>query len=115
MSAQNGTAGNIAEPIAEGKGKGKAVLPTEDVSMETGEDSSSEEELEEGAPVEDEADDDNMEEIDRANIIAGGRRTRGKNIDFAKAAQELPEEDEDEDEDDDFEAPEDDEDDKMQE
>jgi len=56
-----------------------------------------------------------MEEIDEGNIIAGGRRTRGKEIDFAKAAQELPEEEEDEDEDDDFEAPEDDEDDKMQE
>jgi len=44
-----------------------------------------------------------MEEIDLDNII--GRRTRGRNIDFAKAAEELPEDDEDEDEDDDFEAP----------
>jgi len=47
MSAQNGTASiakEVAEPIAEGKGKGKAAA--EDVSME-GEDSSSEEELEE--------------------------------------------------------------------
>jgi hypothetical protein len=44
-----------------------------------------------------------MEEIDLDNII--GRRTRGRNIDFAKAAEDLPEEDEDEDEDDDFEAP----------
>ena len=26
-----------------------------------------------------------MEEIDTENIISGGRRTRGKNIDFAKA------------------------------
>jgi hypothetical protein len=62
---------------------------------------------------EDEPDDDNMEEIDPENIIAGGRRTRGRTIDFAKAAAELPEE-EDEDEDDgDFEAP--DEDDEMKE
>lgn len=53
--------------------------------------------------IADEPDDDNMEEIDLDNII--GRRTRGRNIDFAKAAEELPEEDEDEDEDDDFEAP----------
>ena len=52
----------------------------------------------------DEADDDNMEEIDTNNIITDGRRTRGRQIDFAKAAEELPEED-DEDEDDDFEAP----------
>jgi hypothetical protein len=51
----------------------------------------------------DEPDEDNMEEIDLDNII--GRRTRGRNIDFAKAAEELPEDDEDEDEDDDFEAP----------
>lgn len=47
-----------------------------------------------------------MEEIDEDNIIAGGRRTRGKAIDFAKAAAELDDEDdEDEDEDDDFEDP----------
>lgn len=42
-----------------------------------------------------------MEEIDLDNVI--GRRTRGKVIDFAKAAQENPvENDEDEEEDDDF-------------
>jgi hypothetical protein len=52
-----------------------------------------------------------MEEIDTENIL--GKRTRGRNIDFAKAAEELPEEDDDEDDDDDFEAPEDD--DKMEE
>ena len=44
-------------------------------------------------------DEDNMEEIDTSNIV--GRRTRGKNIDFAKAAQELGEDD-DEDDDEDF-------------
>ena len=37
------------------------------------------------------------------NIL--GRRTRGRNIDFAKAAEELPEDDEDDEEDDDFEVP----------
>lgn len=42
-----------------------------------------------------------MEEIDLDNVI--GRRTRGKVIDFAKAAQENPAEDDDEDDDDDFE------------
>ena len=47
------------------------------------------------------ADDDNMEEIDLDNVI--GRRTRGKVIDFAKAAQENPpDEDEDEEDDEDF-------------
>ncbi len=45
-----------------------------------------------------------MEEIDTDNIIPDGRRTRGRTIDFAKAAKELPEEDDDDDDDDDFEA-----------
>jgi Histone chaperone domain CHZ len=46
-----------------------------------------------------------MEEIDTSNIISDGRRTRGRQIDFAKAAQELPDEEDDEDDDDDFEEP----------
>lgn len=46
-----------------------------------------------------------MEEIDTDNIIGGNRRTRGKDIDFAKAAEEMPEgDDEDEEDDDDFEG-----------
>ena len=53
-----------------------------------------------------------MEEIDTSNIISDGRRTRGRKIDFAKAAEDFPEDD-DEDEDDDFEAADDD--DKMEE
>lgn len=48
-----------------------------------------------------------MEAIDTDNIISGGRRTRGKTIDFAKAAQEAGDEDEDEEDDEDFEDPED--------
>ena len=44
-----------------------------------------------------------MEEIDLDNVI--GRRTRGKVIDFAKAAEENPvDDDEDEDDDEDFEG-----------
>ena len=54
--------------------------------------------------VVEEADEDNMEEIDTANVI--GSRTRGKNIDFAKANQELGEDDE-EDDDEDFVDPDD--------
>lgn len=51
---------------------------------------------------------DNLEEIDLDNVI--GRRTRGKVIDFAKAAEENPpDEDDDEEDDADFVA----EDDKM--
>jgi hypothetical protein len=45
-----------------------------------------------------------MDQIDAANVI--GTRTRGKNIDFAKANQELGEDDEEED-DEDFVDPED--------
>lgn len=47
-----------------------------------------------------------MQEIDTDNIISSGRRTRGKDIDWAKAAEDAgPDEDEDEDDDGDFEAP----------
>lgn len=50
-------------------------------------------------------DEDTMAEVDTDNII--GRRTRGKNIDFAKAAQELGDEEDDEDDDEDFHDPDD--------
>jgi hypothetical protein len=53
----------------------------------------------------DEPDEDNMEEIDLNNIIDNGRRTRGKTIDFAKAAEEAGDDEEDDEEDDDFEDP----------
>lgn len=55
-------------------------------------------------PTAEEEDKDNMEEIDPDNIISE-RRTRGKTIDFAKAAEEAGDEldDDDDDEDDDFE------------
>ncbi|THY47679.1 hypothetical protein D6C99_05699 [Aureobasidium pullulans] len=112
MSDENKTTSQTGAPILadaehqqvhaqlHGKGKGKAV---EDMDMD--DDSSSEEE-EQAAPEEhDEGEEDNMEEIDEDNIISGGRRTRGKTIDFAKAAEGL-DDDEDEDEDDDFEDPE---------
>lgn len=47
-----------------------------------------------------------MEEIDLNNIVEGGRRTRGAQIDFAKAAEENPVADDyDEDEDEDFQPP----------
>lgn len=49
-----------------------------------------------------------MDEIDQSNIITGGRRTRGRVIDFAKAAEENPAQEEDEDDDDDFQAPDED-------
>lgn len=58
----------------------------------------------EGEP--EEADEDNMEEIDTSNIV--GSRTRGKNIDYAEAAKAMPDEDEDEEEDGDFQGDDDD-------
>lgn len=48
-----------------------------------------------------EADEDNMEEIDTDNIV--GSRTRGKAIDYAEAAKQLGEDDEDDEDDEDFE------------
>ena len=50
-----------------------------------------------------------MEEISTENIINDGRRTRGKTIDFAKAAENAGGElDDDEDDDEDFEEKDDD-------
>jgi len=52
-------------------------------------------------------DEDNLDEIDLENIVEGGKRTRGRNIDFAKAAEESKDLDDDEDseDDEDYEAP----------
>ncbi|KAF2710909.1 hypothetical protein K504DRAFT_489885 [Pleomassaria siparia CBS 279.74] len=83
------------------KGKGKAANTVEESAEE---DSSDESGAEDHAVAEPE-DDDNMEEIDSSNIVSS--RTRGKNIDFVKANQELGE-DEDEDDDGDFVEKEDD-------
>jgi hypothetical protein len=49
-------------------------------------------------PAVEEPDEDNMEEIDTANVV--GTRTRNKQIDFTKANAELGEDDEEEDDDD---------------
>ncbi|EHL00590.1 putative Histone H2A.Z-specific chaperone chz1 [Glarea lozoyensis 74030] len=101
MSAANGSAMQVDS--SEGKGKGKAVEPTtQEVNMEE-DDSSSDEDVE-AAPVVEEVDDGD-DEIDASNIITSGRRTRGVQIDFAKAAAETPADDEDEEDDDDFEEP----------
>ncbi|CZR53854.1 uncharacterized protein PAC_03736 [Phialocephala subalpina] len=105
--ADNSTTKENIQTAAENKGKGKAAEPVEDTGMDV-DDSSEDDEVDENEPVADEEDEDNMEEINTDNIIPSGRRTRGRNIDFAKAAAEMPaDEDEDEDEDDDFQAPED--------
>ncbi|KAL2117087.1 hypothetical protein VTJ04DRAFT_9255 [Mycothermus thermophilus] len=100
--------GNGSAPEFDSKGKGKAVEePVEDTSMVEDEDDDDDDDDEVDEDEEPEAaDEDNMEEIDVENIV--GRRTRGKVIDFAKAAQENPpDEDDDEEDDDDFVADED--------
>ncbi|KAF4948885.1 hypothetical protein FSARC_13613 [Fusarium sarcochroum] len=93
------------ETLAENKGKGKAPAEqvTEDTAMDEDDDDDSDEEEEEVT----EADEDGMEEIDLGNVIEGGRRTRGAQIDFAKAAEQHPAEDDDEEDDDDFQPTED--------
>ena len=60
-----------------------------------------------------EEDEDNMEEISTENIINDGRRTRGKTIDFAKAAETAGDDLDDDDEEDDEDFEEKDEDDVM--
>ncbi|KAF5025325.1 hypothetical protein F66182_2583 [Fusarium sp. NRRL 66182] len=91
------------EAFGENKGKGKA--PTEEVNEDTAMDEDDDEDSDEDEDVA-EADEDGLEEIDPSNIVQGGR-TRGAQIDFAKAAEQYPAEDEDEEDDDDFEPTED--------
>jgi hypothetical protein len=84
------------------KGKGKATAtdePMEQSMDEEDDDDSGDEEA--GDDVADD-DEDNMEEIDLNNIVDGGRRTRGRVIDWAKAAEENPADDDDDDDEDDF-------------
>ncbi|KAI0914503.1 histone chaperone domain CHZ-domain-containing protein [Ustulina deusta] len=104
MSPENGTTipgdpTKVADETADVKGKGKAVAAEEPVDQsmdEDDEDDSGDEEAGDDAD-----DDDNMDEIDLNNIVDGGRRTRGRVIDWAKAAEENPADDDDEDEDED--------------
>ncbi|KAL1836949.1 hypothetical protein VTJ49DRAFT_4444 [Mycothermus thermophilus] len=104
--------GNGAAPQADFKGKGKAPAteePVEDTSMVDDDDDDDDDEDEEVDEEPEPADEDNMEEIDLDNVVP--RRTRGKVIDFAKAAAENPPDEEDDEDDEDFVA----EDDKMDE
>ncbi|KAI0974851.1 histone chaperone domain CHZ-domain-containing protein [Xylaria arbuscula] len=102
MSAENGATiaedpTKVGNETADVKGKGKAVAADEPVDQSMDED-----EDESGDEVGDDADDDdNMDEIDLNNIVDGGRRTRGKVIDWAKAAEQNPADDDDDDDDED--------------
>ncbi|KAH7366929.1 histone chaperone domain CHZ-domain-containing protein [Plectosphaerella cucumerina] len=113
MSSENHTT-NIAEEVPGDKGKGKAAEPiAQDTAMDEDEDSSSSDEGEENNEPLAAEEEDGLEEIDLNNIVEGGRRTRGRVIDFAKAAEENPADDDEDEDDDDFKAPEDKDNDKM--
>ncbi|KAL2107636.1 hypothetical protein VUR80DRAFT_4970 [Thermomyces stellatus] len=119
MTSENGAtlpqdsapAGSEAQEL-KGKGKVAAEEQPVDTAMDEDDDDDDDDEDEDeddegGDGAEEE--DDGMEEIDQNNIIEGGRRTRGRVIDFAKAAEENPAPaDEDEDDDEDFQAPDED-------
>jgi hypothetical protein len=98
MAATNPENGSATD--LKGKGRAPAAQEPEDTSMVEDDDEDDDEDAEDPEEEPEPADDDNMEEIDLDNVI--GRRTRGKVIDFAKAAEENPAEDEDEDDDEDF-------------
>ncbi|KAE8378715.1 histone chaperone domain CHZ-domain-containing protein [Aspergillus bertholletiae] len=102
----NDPAINTANTAVLGKGKGKATQdPTVmDVSMDEGESDESENE---DMMEEEEDDGDNLAPISADNIISGGRRTRGKIIDFQEAAEKLKDDEGEDDEDDEDFSPED--------
>jgi len=99
------------------KGKGKAFETSDtemhDDGMDLDEEDEDDEDFDEHDEDEDgdeDEDEDDMAEIDLDNIVDSGRRTRGKVIDFAKAAEEtkhqsFPGAEEDEDDDEDYEVP----------
>ncbi|KAI1278600.1 histone chaperone domain CHZ-domain-containing protein [Xylaria sp. FL0933] len=106
MSPENGATipedptktGNEAGDV---KGKGKAVAAGEPVDQSMDEDDDEETNIPTFQVADEADDDDNMEEIDLNNIVDGGRRTRGRVIDWAKAAEENPADDDDDDDDED--------------
>jgi hypothetical protein len=63
--------------------------------------------------TEDEDEDNNLEPVSQQNIIQGGRRTRGKIINYADVAEQNKDEMEDSDEDDDYQGANDNDDDQM--
>ena len=86
-SSSSSSNGNASKKL-----KGKISRRYEDVPEDEDEEDEEEEEEEEGnEEVDDEDDEDSLEEIDSSNIIHGSR-TRGKVIDFQKAAEKLDQE-----------------------
>ncbi|KAJ5693292.1 hypothetical protein N7462_002715 [Penicillium macrosclerotiorum] len=104
----NDPAANAPDAAFAEKGKGKAQDPTHDLSMDEDE-SDSESEAEMADNNDDDEDGDNLEPISEDNIISGGRRTRGKNINWEDVRiQNQDEMEDDEDDDEDYQAAEDD-------
>ncbi|RPB05465.1 hypothetical protein L873DRAFT_1839972 [Choiromyces venosus 120613-1] len=83
------------------KGKGKAIAPEEEVPGEEGSDSSDDEIDQTEAGEDSDVEEDDLSVLDTGNILAG-RRTRGKQIDFAKAAEEQPADEEEDDDDEEY-------------
>ncbi|GAW22101.1 hypothetical protein ANO14919_116360 [Xylariales sp. No.14919] len=105
MVSENGTTNpqdptKVTDEAVDVKGKGKAAATQEPVDQSMDEDEDDDSGDEEAG--DDADDDDNMDEIDLNNIVDGGRRTRGRVIDWAKAAEENPADDDDDDDEDDF-------------
>ncbi|KAI1418161.1 hypothetical protein F5Y13DRAFT_150708 [Hypoxylon sp. FL1857] len=98
---QDGSASKAPEQPVQTKGKGKATEDPVDTTMDDDDDDDDEDE-DENEGGDDDAE-DNMDEIDLNNIVEGGRRTRGRVIDWAKAAQDNPAADDDEDDEDEYE------------
>jgi len=88
-------------PVDKGKGKAAEDPMQTDTPSENVEEDSSDEEIADDAPIpDDEVAEDDLAEIDTNNIIYGGSRTRGKQIDYSKVpAEGLDEDDDEEDED----------------
>ncbi|RKF74034.1 putative histone chaperone domain chz [Golovinomyces cichoracearum] len=107
----NTTVEDPAEAQTVDKGKGISTEPVaQDISMDEAESSSEDEGQEVADVIAEDLEEDNLEEIDPDNIITSERRTRGRTIDFAKAAEEMgPDDDDDEEDDEDFQAVEDEE------
>ncbi|KAL5360203.1 histone chaperone domain CHZ-domain-containing protein [Aspergillus floccosus] len=101
-------AASAPDAAAFDKGKGKATEePSLEMSMDEDEESE-ESENDEMAEDDDEDGGDNLEPISADNIITGGRRTRGKTIDFQEAAEKIQGDDDDDDDDEEFQPNDDD-------
>ncbi|KAI9374553.1 histone chaperone domain CHZ-domain-containing protein [Aspergillus egyptiacus] len=97
----NDPASHAPDAAAYDKGKGKGKAVEEDrMEMSNDEEESDESEVEETMLEDDDDENDNLEPVSTSNIISGGRRTRGKNIDFQEAAEKIKGDEMDEDEDD---------------